>query len=233
MKSLPLFVTAIILLAPAGIFGQVDPPNDTEFNIWNDVSLTIPLVKESDGDGKEVDKVTLFFFTTLRLGRDNLRPVDERGGVGFNFRINEYVSLSPDVFYRGSQPFAGNSSTATRLRFAVNLQKKWSSVSIVDRNQIEYRFRNNKKDDVRYKNRLRINIPVKKEGRVVLTPFVSTEPYYNITTKKFTRNELMVGTAKKFNNNFGTDFYYVLVNDRSFPKTVHGIGIALKFKIDR
>ncbi len=231
MKTL-LIASICLLISPIALLSQTTP-NQTEFNIWNDISLTIPLVKEDDKNGKSVDKISANVYTTLRFGRDNLRFVDERIGVGIKYRINKYISLAPDVFYRGTQPFAGNKSYETRVRFAVNVQNKWSKFSLVDRNQIEYRFRNSKKNDVRYKNRLRLNVPIKREKKEVVTFFTSDEPYYNLTTNKVTRNELLIGLAKKFNKNFSSDFYYVWAQDRGFPKIVHGVGISLKFRIDK
>lgn len=229
--NLTLFSLVLILTISIRVVAQ-DTPNESEFNVWNDTSLTIPLIKREDSSGKKIERLSLSINATLRLGRDNLRPVDERIGLGLSYRVNKYLSLSPDFFYRGSQPFKGNKAYATRIRFAATVQNSWSKFSIDDRNQFEYRFRNSKKNDIRYKNRIRLKIPVKRGGRELLTPFASTEPYYNITTKKFTRNELMIGASKNFTNNFGAELYYVLANDRDFPKTVHGLGIGLKFKID-
>ncbi|NNE98415.1 MAG: DUF2490 domain-containing protein [Pyrinomonadaceae bacterium] len=232
MKIILLTLSTFFALAIGESTAAQETPNDTEFNIWTDLSITMPLVKRETADGKKFDKLSLTLNSTLRLGRDNLRPVDERIGMGLNYRVNKYLSLSPDIFYRGAQPFKGGKGYETRVRFAATVQNKWSNFSIDDRNQVEYRFRNSKKNDVRYKNRLRLKVPVRKNGKEIFTPFASTEPYYNITTKKFTRNELLVGASKSINKNFGTDIYYVLVNDRDFPKTVHGAGISLKIKID-
>ena len=44
---------------------------------------------------------------TLRIGRDISHTIDERVGAGFTFRVNKYVSLSPNYVHIGMQPFAG------------------------------------------------------------------------------------------------------------------------------
>lgn len=234
MRSTTLILfTCIIFLSPT--FSQEtnsEPPNESEFNIWSDASVTIPLVKGEDKNGKSFDKVNIYFNTTLRLGRDNLRPIDERVGVGMNFRVNKYVTLNPDVFYQAQQPTAFSKGIQTRFRFAVKLNNSWKNFSISDRNQIEYRLRNSQKDDVRYKNKIRLDIPIRKENKEILKVFASDEPYYNITTKKITRNELFIGVSKKFNKNFTGELYYLLMNDRSFPKTVNGVGVNFKFRVD-
>lgn len=226
-----LFLILLIVFSVSFIYPQ-DTANETEFNIWNDTSITFPVFKQKDKSGKEFDQMNFIVIGTLRFGRDNLRPVDERFGVGINYRINKYISLAPDIFYRGSQPVPGNKSYETRFRMAVVLQKNWTKFSLNHRQQIEYRLRNSRKDDVRYKPRLRLNIPITKEKKEIITPFASVEPYYNITTHKWTRNEIFLGFGKKFNNNVSTDIYYLNVKDASFPKQVHGLGIGLKFRVD-
>ena len=231
MKNLSFLKLVILLIFVGQAFSQ-DIANETEFNIWNDTSVTIPIIKEKDERGKEFDRLNFSVFGTLRFGRDNLRPVDERIGVAINYRINKYVSLAPDVFYRESQPVPGSNSIETRFRMAVVLQKSWSKFSLNNRQQVEYRLRSSRKDDVRYKPRIRLNVPIKKENKEILTPFASVEPYYNITTNKWTRNEIFVGFGKKVNKNFSTDIYYLNVRDAGLPKQVHGLGIGLKFRVD-
>jgi hypothetical protein len=230
MQRLILFLP-IYFVFFTSVYSQ-EPPNEKEFNIWSDASVTIPIVKGEDKSGKSFDKINIFFNTTLRLGRDSMRPIDERVGVGMNFRVNKYITLTPDIFYQAQQPTAFSKGTQTRFRFAVSAQNKWSKFSISDRNQIEYRLRNNQKDDVRYKNLIRLNVPINKDNKEVVTFFTSNEPYYNITTKKFTRNELFIGFSKTFNKNFKGELYYLLMNDRSFPKTVNGVGVNFKFRVD-
>ena len=75
-----------------------------------------------------------------------------------------------------------------------------------------------------------LNVPITKEKKEIITPFASVEPYYNITTHKWTRNEIFLGFGKKFNNNFSTEIYYLNVKDASLPKQVHGLGIGLKIQ---
>lgn len=231
MKNKVLYLIFIFVCSASVIFSQ-DTANKTEFNIWNETSITFPLLKDTDKSGKEFERMNLTFLGTLRLGRDSLRPIDERIGVGINYRLNKYVSLAPDIFYRNSQPVPGNNSIETRFRMAVVLQKSWSRFSLNNRQQVEYRLRNSRKDDVRYKPRLRLNVPITKEKKEIITPFASVEPYYNITTHKWTRNEIFLGFGKKFNNIFSTDIYYLNVKDASLPKQVHGLGIGLKFRVD-
>lgn len=221
----------VIFLCSASAFSQTVPIN-SDIQIWNDTSVSFALTKSKDKKGKEFERFSFSINSILRFGSNVSRPVDERIGVGFNYRINKYLSLAPDILYRAAQPLKGRRDYETRFRFAVVLENKWKNFAITDRNQIEYRLRNSRPDSVRYKNRLRFNYPLIKAKKEIFTPFVSDEPYYDFQVRAWTRNEFFVGGGKKFNNNFSSDIYYLFVKDRSFPKTINGIGVSLKFKVD-
>lgn len=233
MLKRALLLLFILLFLAVTIQPQNTGTEASEFNIWTDTSVTYPLIRETDGAGKEFDRLSLTIFGTLRFGRkDRLRPVDERIGDGLNYRINNNFSLATDVFYRDSQPVAGRRGQETRIRFAAVLEKKWPGFSLNNRQQIEFRQRRSRRDDIRYKPRLRINIPITREKKEIITPFFSTEPYYNVSNEKWTRNEIFVGFGKKLCRRLGTDFYYLNVRDADQPRRVQGIGIAFKFRVD-
>ena len=223
--------TFICFLFSIKAFPQAAPIRN-DFQIWNDTSITFPVKKSTDKNGKSFDRLTFSINGTLRFGRNASRPVDERIGFAFNYRLNKFISFTPDVLYRGQQPYKGSRGFETRFRFAVNLENKWKRFSLADRNQIEYRKRNSTKDSVRYKNRLRLNVPINKNKKELITPFLSDEIYYDFQAHAWTRNEFFAGFGKKFNNNFSADLFYLFVKDKGFPKTVNGIGINLKFKVD-
>lgn len=218
-----------VFLRSVSAFSQTVPIN-SDIQIWNDTSVLFPLIQSKDKKGRKFERLSFSINGLLRFGRNVSRPVDERLGVGFNYRINKYVSLVPDIVYRGAQPFKGRRDYETRFRFAVVLENKWKNFSIADRNQIEYRLRNSRQDSIRYRNRLRFNYPLIKAKKEFFSPFVSDEPFYDFQAKAWTRNEFFVGIGKKFTNNFAADIYYLFVKDRNFPKTTNGIGISLKFK---
>ena len=232
MKNLILPAFVFIFIFSTIIFAQTTTDN-SDFQFWNDTSVSIPLKKSTDKNGKEFERMAVSINGTLRFGRNISRPVDERIGLGFNYRLNKYVSFAPDALYRGSQPFKGRRDFESRFRFAVILENKWKYFSLNDRNQIEYRLRNSRQDSVRYKNRLRFNVPVIKNKKEIFAPFISDEPYYDFQAHKFTRNEFFAGIGKKINKNLSADIFYLFVKDISLPKTINGIGLNLKFKIDR
>lgn len=232
MKNLILPAFVFIFIFSTIVFAQTTTDN-SDFQFWNETSVSIPLKKSTDKKGKEFERMAVSINGTLRFGRNVSRPVDERIGIGFSYRLNKYISFAPDALYRGSQPIKNRRDYESRFRFAVILENKWKYFSLNDRNQIEYRLRNSRQDSVRYKNRLRLNVPVIKNKKEIFAPFVSDEPYYDFQAHKFTRNELFAGIGKKINKNFSADIFYLFVKDVSLPKTINGIGLNLRFKVDR
>ncbi len=231
MKRFILPILLGVFLFPTAIFSQ-NSSDSSDFQIWSDATVIVPLKKSNDEKGVVFDRLTVFFNGVLRFGDNVSRPVDERIGFGFNYRLNKHISFVPDALYRASQNIKGRDNFESRVRGAIVLENKWKYFSLNDRNQFEYRLQNSRPNALFYKNRIRINIPVIKNKKQLFTPFVSEEPFYNFRAHLIARNEFYAGINKKFNKNFSADFYYLLMTERIFPKRVNGIGISLAFKID-
>ena len=230
MKNIFFGFTVAVLIFSAQIFSQNVPPQ-RDFQVWNDISIAFPLIKSKNRQGKEFDRLTFLLNGTLRFGRSVSRPVDERIGFGFSYRLNKYVSLVPDYFYRAYQAFQSVNQLEHRVRFAVILSNKWKSFSLNHRQQIEHRFRHFQKNSTRLKSRLRFEYPFKRNEKEIFVPFASGETFYDFSVNKLTRGELLVGVARKFNKRLTVDFFYLFAKDRNFPKTINGIGTALKFNL--
>ena len=227
-----LFSLIFFLSLTVCIYSQTTPPED-DFQFWSDTSVSTPIYKTKSSKGENVEKIGFFFNGSLRVGRNISRPVDERIGVGFDFFINEYLTFTPSYFYRAAQPYKGREEYEHRLRFDLTVGKRWSNFSLRNRNRIEYRIRNSRSDSVRYRNRIQLTVPIRKDKKEVFAPFVSTEPFYDFREKKWTRNEFSVGIGKKFTNNFSTDFFYLLQSNRGNAlKTINAFGVNFKIKID-
>jgi len=226
-KRLAIF----IFFFTASLAFSQNAPLEKDSQMWNDVSVAVPLIKEKDKKGNEFNRLTFLVNGTLRIGRGISRPIDERFGFGFNYRVNRFVSLVPDYVYRFSQPFPGRTNYENRLRMAVILEKRWKKFSIANRNSFEYRFRHSQRDSSFYRNRLRFNYPVNKGGKLLFTPYVSNEPFYNFRQKAWTRNEVHTGISRRINPNLTGDFYFLLLKDRSLPRTIIGFGLNLRFAV--
>lgn len=224
------FCTAFLLLfASASLFSQTLPPEENS-QIWNEIQVTIPLVKSKD---KKVERVSLFLFGTLRQNSNLEYFIDRRIGFGFDFRINDRLRISPSYFYRYGQPFRGRREFENRLRLDVNWEKNFEHFTIKNRSRIEHRLNNSRSDITRYRNRVQFIFPIKKDNKKFFDLFVGTEPFYEIQSKRWTRNEFSVGIIKKLTPHFSTEFFYTLQNNQgNFLKYVNIFGANLKVKID-
>ena len=227
-KLLILFAIFIFSSVP---FHAQTPAPESDFQVWNDTQIAIPLVKSKD---KKTERVSLVLYTTFRTGENSTRFIDERFGVGFDFRVNKYLTLTPSVIYRAGQPVTGGREYETRLRFDVGLEKKFNKFSIKDRNRIEQRFRNSRSDSTRYRNKFQVTVPVMSGKEELFAPYIAIEPFYEFQSKRWTRNETTFGISKKFNKTLTAEFFYLLQNNRGNTlRYVNVAGINLKFKIDR
>lgn len=215
---------AFIILIAISVKAQSAPERDTQF--WNETTVSIP-IKNTD------DKLSVFISGTLRMGQNVRHFVDERIGAGFEYKFNKNISYSSSYLYRAGQPLKNRKEYEHRVRFDLSLENKWKNFSLKDRNRVEYRIRHSRSDSVRYRNKIQLKIPVKKDGKELFAPFIADEPYYEFSVKKFTRNEFSAGISKKFSKNFSADFFYMLQNNRgnSF-KYVNIGGVNLKFTVD-
>jgi len=232
MKKLFLFLFTIFsCLYPA--LAQTSETDNLDYQFWNETQLIFPLVKIENDSGKTTDKLSVFLNGNLRIGSNVSRFADERIGFGFNYKHNKYVSFTPSYIYIAQQSATGVKQYESRLRFAVNLENGWRKFSVDDKNLVEYRFRNNRSNSVRYRNKLRFLYSIKKDEKELFVPFAANEVYYDFQAKTFVRNEFSVGLSRRLNPNVTTEFFYLLRTNKSdSPKQINVFGVNLKIKID-
>ncbi|HEY0005242.1 MAG TPA: DUF2490 domain-containing protein [Pyrinomonadaceae bacterium] len=214
-------LAALILLfdvgaASAQTRAQPAPHNDTQF--WNDTLLTVPM-------GKSVDAI---FSGTLRIGSDLSRPVEERLGLAFNFRLGKYLSLQPGYTGIWTRPKGGREGYEDRLSLAATLRTTLGKFTLSDRNTFERRYRSPQIDSTRYRNRLQIEHPL---ARLPLSIFASDEVFYDWSVNEWVRNRFAVGLSKKFNQHFTGELYYLRQNDgRTRPGDLHVIATTFRLR---
>lgn len=225
------FPIAVFFLYLAPSAAQILP--DSDFQVWHETTVSVPVVKTKDSSGKETDKLSLLLLGTLRLGQNRLFPVDMRVGAGFDLKINRYLSFTPTYVYRRGEPFRNITELEHRVRFDVTVGHKWKRFSIRDRNRIEYRFRHSRRNSVRYRNKPTFSFPITHKEKEIFSPFVANEIYYDFTAKEFTTNEFTVGITRKLSKNASADIFYVRRDFLTGPFShLNGVGVNLKFRID-
>lgn len=228
-KLLHLLILIFISSLP-GLAQTAPDNNDVQF--WNETQISFPVIKKKDAAGKPIEKLSFFLNGNLRIGQNIRHFTDERIGFGFTYKHNKYVSFTPSYIYIAQQPAPGRRLFESRLRFAVSVENRWKKFSIDDRNLVEYRFRNNTADSVRYRNKLRFVYPVKRNDKELFAPFAANEIYYDFRAKAFSRNEISLGITRKLNHNTSADFFYLWqVNKTGSPRKLNVVGVNLKIKV--
>jgi hypothetical protein len=229
----PFFIVLLFFVSAGLAIGQELPP-ETDFQVWNETTFTLPVVKAKDEKGKSFDRLTLLLIASLRLGQNRLAPVDERIGGGFDVVLNKHFNFSPTYLYVAAQPARGRKEFEHRLRFEVTYTQKFKHFTIKDRNRIEHRMVNSRTNTTRYRNRVSLHVPVNRDGKELFVPFVSTEPYYNFAVKQWVRNDLAFGISKKLNDHVSADFFGGWRYNRAgLPKDVLIAGVNLKVKLKK
>jgi len=223
MKSSLNHLTFCIFILLAGavvVSGQSTPPQ-TDTQNWNDVFLTVPVAGPVD----------FVIQGTIRNGRSITRPVDERLGIGFSFRLGKYLTMLPNYLHIGMQPFAGRRVFENRLSIASTIRFPIGHFAFSDRNIFERRLRHPGIDGTRYRNRLQIDHPI-GPAKKKISLFVSDEVFYDWSVNEWVRNRAAIGVSKVWNKHFTLDLYYMRQNDsRTFPGDLHIIGTAWRFKL--
>jgi hypothetical protein len=197
---------------------QVDRTDNQQ---WTDVQFAVPVTKTIDFN----------LAGTLRLGRDIHRPVDERVGVGFTFRLGKHLSVSPNYLHISTQPLPRRLIWENRLSLLAQLRFDVGKFRLSDRNLIEHRIRNSGLRANRYRNKFQIEHPVgAKDWQLSL--FAADEVFYDWFVDRWVRNRFSVGVIKVFNKHFTQDLYYLRQNDGvSVPGDLNVIGTVLRFRL--
>lgn len=202
---------------------------ETDFQIWNETTFVKPVLKTKDSKVKDVARLSLLFFGTLRLGQNRAFPVDKRVGTGFELRLNDSFTFTPTYLYRSANPGRNVKEYEHRIRFDITYQKKWKHVAIKNRDRVEYRVRNARADSIRFRNKFTFMVPVKKDGNEIFTPFISTEPYYDFSAKNWSSHELWAGVSRKLSKSVTAEFFYVRRDNRTgAPRHINGVGANFK-----
>ncbi|HEX8097888.1 MAG TPA: DUF2490 domain-containing protein [Pyrinomonadaceae bacterium] len=222
LLSTPLLVVVALCAASTARAQTRAPAPETDTQLWSDVQLAVPL-------GKTVDSV---WSGTLRLGRNVKRPVDERVGLSFSFKLGKYLTAAPGYLRLWTQPSPGREGTEDRLLLPVTVRFPLGKTFVLsDRNQFERRYRKPQGVSTRYRNRLQIDRPV-KFGKTALTLFAADEVFYDWSVNDWVRNRFSLGFSRKFNPHFTEDFYYLRQNDgRSRPGDLHAVGTTIRLRL--
>ena len=221
MRSFKGVVLLVMLCFAASTRAQ-SPSGRHDTQVWNDTQLAIPINKKVDG----------LVLGTLRFGREVSRPVDERIGFGFSFKVLKWLTLTPAYYYIGTQPLKNTKGFEHRLAFGATIKGPIGrGFVLTDRNILERRLRHPQIDSTRYRNRLQLDHPF-KIGETKLTAFIADEIFYDFSLHVWPRNRFSIGVSRTFNKHLTTDIYYLRQNDsHARPGDLNVLGTALRFHL--
>ncbi|MGB7068255.1 MAG: DUF2490 domain-containing protein [Pyrinomonadaceae bacterium] len=211
----------LLLLLSGFIFGQLNAaPDDEDVQQWNDFQVTASLTKEVDS----------FFTATTRFGKNISRVTEGRIGLGFVYKLNKAFSVSPSYVYIRARNTAGRYRTENRLSLNAVYRFPVKNFGLSHRSQYEYRIRSTG-DSWRYRPSLTFEKDLPGRWIPKSKFFITEEPFYISTTRKFSRNRISVGVKKTVNKNVSVDVYYMRQNDGfSHPGDLNVIGTSWKLK---
>lgn len=192
--------------------------DDEDTQSWNDLQVSIPLVQ----------KVDLLLLGTVRVGRNVSSLVEGRIGGGLNFHLTRAMSFSPTYQHIETRNSTGRFRTEHRVSLRGTFKFPTKGFGLSHRSIIELRYRA-AGNSWRYRPSLTFEkeLPQGLLGRAKL--FVTEEPFYVSTTKRFSRNRFSIGVSKPINNHLTLDVYYMRQSDGfSHPGDLNVIGTSWK-----
>lgn len=211
--------------ATAATAAAVTPPTE-DHQFWNEFQL----VKHT---GKKTDLVLI---GVLRIGRDWARPVDERVGVGYAFKLNKFLTVMPTYLHVEYQPYPTRVIHEERLVLNVTGKASLGKFTFTDRNLIERRVRPSVKDFTVYRNRLQIDHPAHL-GHFAFKPYVADEVWHSTQTGArgefgWFRNRISVGMIKQLTEHLSGDIFVLYQSDGlSRPGNIPVVGTLFRYTL--
>lgn len=223
--SLFLLLSLPSLIASAQTAATVTPPRE-DHQFWNEFQL----IKHT------TPKTDLVFIGVLRIGRNWARPVDERVGVGYAFKLNKYLTVMPTYIHVEYQPYPTRIIHEERLVLNVTGKASLGKFTFTDRNLIERRVRPSVNDFTVYRNRLQIDHPARL-GKFTFKPYVADEVWHSTQSGAkgefgWYRNRISVGMIKQLTEHLSGEFFLLYQNDGlSRPGNMPVVGTLFRYTL--
>lgn len=201
--------------------GQTTQADDEDTQSWNDIQIAIPLSKNVD----------LLLQTTLRIGNNITRLVEGRVGGGISVKINKAFTISPTYAYIETRNTRGAFRTEHRYSLRGVYKFPTKGFGLSHRSIYDYRVRSSG-NTWRYRPSITFEKSLPERLISKAKFFVTEEPFYVSTTRKFSRNRFSLGISKTVNEHLTLDLYYLRQNDGySHPGDLNVIGTSWKIHL--
>lgn len=203
-----------LMLIPQLALGQEAVDTEHDAQLWPDVQVTFNLKSQW----------SVFFFGTMRLGREWSAITNEQIGIGGTKRINQSFTTSLSYRHLHTEAIPGRHVNEDRVfADAIPRRKIGQKLTLINRNRFEWR-RVNGQVMYRYRNRVQFERPVDvREKR--LTPYVALEAFYDTRFRSWSRFQIFTGTRVPLSKHVTLDGFYMHQWDsRATPGYIDVVG---------
>lgn len=184
-----------------------------DFQIWLDVPVS----------GTLTDRATLTINEQFKIKNDanDLQEYHTDIGITHAFEGPWKAGLNLRQQYEEKK---GVWLEEQRIHTHLTYSWTWHDISFSDRNRLELRLREKRKDIVRYRNKLSATFPVTL-GNTGLKPYVSEELFVDSDAGELTRSRLAAGLKTKLQGRYSVAAYYLWeANDKARWESSHILG---------
>ncbi len=174
------------------------------------------------------DHLDIRMMTELRSGGSFRIHKESHFDVGLEWKLIEWLGVAP--YYRNVVERNGP-IWRVEHRPHINLTLKWAMMGMrfSDRSRLEYRMIGSA-HNTRYRNRFMLSLPSGLIPR--LSPYCSTEPYYDFDAGKINKNRLIAGFDFRVMGRTSLGVAYVLDSVKRADRwhDINSLLVAFKYK---
>ena len=218
VKNWVYFLTTIAALAVSG--GACFASDDGNFQFWSTAGASVDLSKNWAATFEE----------EFRFGDNAGHLYYHHSEVGFIYKgLADWVSVGVNYRQIFEEDSSGEWCYENRPHLNATLSSKFFGLDVSDRSRLEYRDREIQKDMWRYRNKVRLKLPVELTP-LKLQPYFAEEVFLNLDAEAFSRNRIYSGFSTNITKKIKGEIYYLLQSTKSGDnwKDINVLGIALK-----
>lgn len=219
-----LFLLLIGLSGSIAVAAQSSTPppvDETDFQSWNDVTISRSINK----------KVDIVFPLTVRFGKNVTRLNEGRVGIGLALKPHSRVTINPTYQFIRGRNLAGEFTTESRLSLGATFKLPIEKLGVSHRSLFEYRIQSSARV-WRYRPSITLEKALPETWIAGAKVYVTEDPFYSSATGRFSRNRLSFGINKAISKNLSLDLYYLRQDDRgSITPVLHVIGTHWRIKL--
>ncbi|MBK9216394.1 MAG: DUF2490 domain-containing protein [Chloracidobacterium sp.] len=219
IQQLPGLMLVIAVLI--GFARAQASPDRKDNQAINDFQVSVPLT----------GRVDLLVLATARLGENMTDFSEGRLGGGISIRVGKGVSISPTYQLIQTRVASGTFRTEHRYSLRASYRFPFKKFGLTHRSTYEYRVRSSG-NSWRYRPSLSFQRGLPKRFIPKASLFITEEPFYVSTTRRFSRNRFTMGVSKTINDHLTLDIYYMRQQDGvSRPGDLNVLGTSWRIRL--